>query len=189
MEKWISVSVFAYLSFLPGNDDVLVAAAALFGRAVDAAAGVDHIAHQVPVWRVGGRHDGQVERQLQQLLHGLPRETPACLWVSTGRRRGADAERPTAPTKVTSYLKQSPVLADEPLWVVLAGLHGWLDQRGEGLGERRLLFQREVLFLVFALATHFQHAGLLEERARRDDRFAVALFLLSGCCWVNKAKI
>lgn len=91
--------------------------------------------------------------------------------------------------KVRSYLEQSPVLADEPLWVVLAGLHGRLDQRGERLGERCLLLQREVLLLVFALATDFQHAGLLEERARRDDRFAVALFLLSGCCWGNKAKV
>lgn len=87
-----------------------------------------------------------------------------------------------------TYLQQSPVLADEPLWVVLAGLHGRFDQRGEGLGERCLLLQGEVLLLVFALAADLQHAGLLEERARRDDRFAVALFLLSGCCWVTKAK-
>lgn len=76
--------MFSYLSFLPGDDDVLVAAAALFGRAVDAAAGVDHVAHQVPVRRVGGGHDGQVEWQLQQLLHSLQREPTACQPLSTG---------------------------------------------------------------------------------------------------------
>ena len=61
----------ADLALLAGDDDVLVAAAALLGRAVDAAAGVHHVAHQVPVGGVSRRHDGQVQRQLQQLLHSL----------------------------------------------------------------------------------------------------------------------
>lgn len=48
----------AHLALLPGDDDVLVAVATLLGRAVDPAAGVDHVADQVPVGRVGRRHDG-----------------------------------------------------------------------------------------------------------------------------------
>lgn len=60
-----------YLALFSGNDDILIAVATLFGRAVDAAAGVHHIAHQIPVRSVGGRHDCQVQRQLQQLLYSL----------------------------------------------------------------------------------------------------------------------
>lgn len=45
------------LALLAGDDDVLVAAAALFRRAVDPTAGAHHVAHQVPVWSVSRRHD------------------------------------------------------------------------------------------------------------------------------------
>lgn len=83
------------------------------------------------------------------------------------------------------YLKQGPVLADEPLWVVLASLHGRFNQRGEGLGKRRLLFEGEILFLVFPLAANLQHAGLFEEGTWRNDGLSVALLLLSGCCWTS----
>lgn len=60
-----------YLALFSGNDDILVTVATLFGRAVYAAAGVHHIAHQIPVRSVGRRHDCQVKRQLQQLLYSL----------------------------------------------------------------------------------------------------------------------
>ena len=52
----------AHLALLPRNEHVLVAAPALLGRAVDAAAGVDHVADEVPVGRVGRGHDGEVQR-------------------------------------------------------------------------------------------------------------------------------
>lgn len=59
-----SVSVH-YLALFPGNDDIFVAVTTLFGRAVDTAARVHHIAHQIPVRSVGRRHNGQVQRQFQ----------------------------------------------------------------------------------------------------------------------------
>jgi hypothetical protein len=55
----------AHLPFLSGNDDVLVTVPALFGRAVDSAAGVDDITDKVPIRCVGRRHDGEVQRQLK----------------------------------------------------------------------------------------------------------------------------
>ena len=67
----IRIFYFQYLALFSGNDDIFIAAAALFRRAVDATAGVHDIAHQIPVRCVGGRHDRQVQRQLQQLLHSL----------------------------------------------------------------------------------------------------------------------
>lgn len=87
------------------------------------------------------------------------------------------------------YLKQSPVLTDEPLWVVLAGLHGGFNQRRQGFGKGRLLFEGKVLFLVLALAANFQHAGLFEKGAWRNDRLPVTLLLLSGCCWANTVEL
>ena len=60
-----SSSPCAYLALLSRDDDVFVAVAALLGRAVDTAAGVDHVADQVPVGRVRGGHYGQVQGQLQ----------------------------------------------------------------------------------------------------------------------------
>lgn len=66
-----SVTAQTHLALLTGDDDVLVAAAALFRRAVDPAAGADHVAHQVPVRSVSRRHDGQVQRELEQLFHSL----------------------------------------------------------------------------------------------------------------------
>lgn len=86
---------------------------------------------------------------------------------------------------VIVYLKQSPVLTDKPLRVVLARLHGRFNQRGEGFGKGRLLLQGKGLFLVLSLPANFQHAGLFEKGARGNDRLAVALLLLSGCCWTN----
>jgi hypothetical protein len=60
---WISFT--NQLPFLSGNDDVLVTVPALFGRAVDSAAGVDDITDKVPIRCVGRRHDGEVQRQLK----------------------------------------------------------------------------------------------------------------------------
>lgn len=44
---------YVYLALLPGDEHILIAIATLLGGAVDAAAGVDHVADQVPVGRVG----------------------------------------------------------------------------------------------------------------------------------------
>lgn len=60
-----------YFALFSGNDDILVAVATLFGWAVDAAAGVHHIAHQIPVRCVGRRYDCQVQGQLKELLYSL----------------------------------------------------------------------------------------------------------------------
>lgn len=60
-----------HLPLLPRDEHVLIAVPALLGGAVDAAAGVDDVADEVPVGRVGRGHDCEVERQLEQLLHGL----------------------------------------------------------------------------------------------------------------------
>lgn len=60
-----------HLPLLPWDEHVLVAVPALLGGAVDAAAGVHDVADEVPVGRVGRGHDCEVERQLEQLLHGL----------------------------------------------------------------------------------------------------------------------
>lgn len=180
-----------YLALLSGNDDVLVTVATLFGRAIDAAAGVHHITHQIPVRSVGRRHNCQVQRQLQQLLHSLSNTTVGYVdaeysdrcfngLFNLGSIHDEGALKP--------YLKQSPVLTDEPLWVVLAGLHGRFNQRRQGFGKGCLLFEGEVLFLVLDLAANFQHAGLFEKGAWRNDRLPVTLLLLSGCCWANKVE-
>lgn len=86
------------------------------------------------------------------------------------------------------YLKESPVLTDEPLWVVLAGLHRRFNQRGQGLGKRGLLLEGEGLFLVLALTANFQHAGLFEKGAWRNDCLPVTFLLLSCCCGTNTFK-
>lgn len=45
MTKPKNHALMSYLALLSGNDDVLVAVTTLFGRAIDPAAGVDHVAH------------------------------------------------------------------------------------------------------------------------------------------------
>lgn len=60
-----------YLALFSGDDDILIAVATLFRGAVYATAGVHHIAHQIPIRCVGRGHNGQVERQFQQLFDSL----------------------------------------------------------------------------------------------------------------------
>lgn len=60
-----------HLPLFPRNEHVLVAAPALLGRAVDAAAGVDDVTDKVPVGRVGRGHNREIQGQFQELLHSL----------------------------------------------------------------------------------------------------------------------
>lgn len=57
--------MISHLALLSWNDDVLVAVTTLLWGAVNPAAGVYHVAHQVPVRSVSWRHDGQVQRKFQ----------------------------------------------------------------------------------------------------------------------------
>lgn len=89
-----------------------------------------------------------------------------------------------AGTKTTpTYLQQRPVLTDEPLWVVLTRLGCGFGKSWQGLGERHLLLQQNILFLLLALSANFQEAWCrpVEQGPRRDDGLPVTLLLFPAC--------
>lgn len=182
-----------HLPLFSGDEHVLVAVSALLGGAVDAAAGVDHVTDEVPVGRVSRGHDGEIQRQLKELLHRLRtgfrcsrsiRCVPAVFpLVGSGWAGGGGC----LPTKLKSetHLQQCPVLADEPLGVVGPGLGCRFGKSWQRLGELCLLLQKNVLLLLLALSPDLQHArgGAVKQRPRGHDGLPVALLLLParGC--------
>lgn len=58
-------------TFLPRNDNVLIASPALLDAAMGPTHTVDNISHQVPVWDVSILVHRQVQRQVTQIAHRL----------------------------------------------------------------------------------------------------------------------
>lgn len=169
--------VCPHLPLFPRNEHVLVAAPALLGRAVDAAAGVDDVTDKVPVGRVGRGHNREIQGQFQELLHSLQDQVSGTIGQRTASAGARALPRTTAKghgqertgrglrAVLTCSSAQSSLMSH-------SGLSGpdsavGLAKVGKGLANCVCCFNRMFFFCSFPSRRIFNMPGVARSNSER----------------------